>query len=127
MSSWSCLVSPIETEPSRGPRIVSVRTGTLDLVRRAGGDRVAVYDLENEASTPIYVHAKVMVIDDEVALIGSDNMNRPSWTHDSELSIAVSIEYGRSSAARSMTTEKVAHVRRDLRLTLTRSIWGFKR
>jgi phosphatidylserine/phosphatidylglycerophosphate/cardiolipin synthase-like enzyme len=62
---------------------------TLDMVRDAGGDRVAVYDLENERGTPIYVHAKVVVIDDEVALVGSDNMNRRSWTHDSELSIAV--------------------------------------
>ena len=62
---------------------------TLDLIDRVGRDRVAVYDIENERGTPIYVHAKVVVIDDEVALIGSDNMNRRSWTHDSELSIAV--------------------------------------
>jgi phosphatidylserine/phosphatidylglycerophosphate/cardiolipin synthase-like enzyme len=48
-----------------------------------------VYDLENEDGTSIYVHAKVVVIDDEVALIGSDNLNRRSWTHDSELSIAI--------------------------------------
>ena len=61
----------------------------MDLVRDAGGDRVAVYDLENKDSTPIYVHAKVCVIDDVWAAIGSDNMNRRSWTHDSELSCAV--------------------------------------
>jgi phosphatidylserine/phosphatidylglycerophosphate/cardiolipin synthase-like enzyme len=68
------------------------RTGqrrALTMVRDAGGDRVAVYDIENERGTPIYVHAKVVVIDDEVALLGSDNLNRRSWTHDSELSIAV--------------------------------------
>ena len=62
---------------------------TLTMVHEAGGDRVAVYDIENEQGTPIYVHAKVVVIDDEVALLGSDNLNRRSWTHDSELSIAV--------------------------------------
>jgi phosphatidylserine/phosphatidylglycerophosphate/cardiolipin synthase-like enzyme len=61
----------------------------LDLVRAAGGDRVAVYDLENEAGTPIYVHAKVCVIDDVWAAVGSDNFNRRSWTHDAELSGAV--------------------------------------
>ena len=48
-----------------------------------------LYNLENERGTPIYIHAKVVVIDDEVALVGSDNMNRRSWTHDSELSMAV--------------------------------------
>ena len=61
----------------------------MDLVQDAGGDRVGIYDLENENSTPIYVHAKVCVVDDVWAVIGSDNMNRRSWTHDSELSCAV--------------------------------------
>jgi phosphatidylserine/phosphatidylglycerophosphate/cardiolipin synthase-like enzyme len=35
------------------------------------------------------VHAKVCVIDDVWAAVGSDNLNRRSWTHDSELSAAV--------------------------------------
>jgi phosphatidylserine/phosphatidylglycerophosphate/cardiolipin synthase-like enzyme len=35
------------------------------------------------------VHAKVCVIDDVWACVGSDNLNRRSWTHDSELSCAV--------------------------------------
>jgi hypothetical protein len=30
----------------------------------AAGDRVAIYDLENEDTTPIYVHAKVCIVDD---------------------------------------------------------------
>ncbi len=57
--------------------------------RQAGGDRFAVYDLENRAGTPVYVHAKVVIVDDVWAMIGSDNLNRRSWTHDSELSIGV--------------------------------------
>ena len=61
----------------------------LDLVRAAGGDRVGIYDIENEAGTPIYVHAKVCVMDDVWAMVGSDNLNRRSWTHDSELSCAI--------------------------------------
>jgi phosphatidylserine/phosphatidylglycerophosphate/cardiolipin synthase-like enzyme len=58
-------------------------------VVEAGGDRVAVYDLENDEGTPVYVHAKVCVVDDVWAMIGSDNLNLRSWTHDSELSCAV--------------------------------------
>jgi phosphatidylserine/phosphatidylglycerophosphate/cardiolipin synthase-like enzyme len=61
----------------------------LDRVTEVGGDRVAVFDLENEAGTPIYVHAKVCVVDDTWCSIGSDNLNLRSWTHDSELSCAV--------------------------------------
>ena len=55
----------------------------------AGGERVAVYGVENHAGTPVYVHAKVCVVDDVWASVGSDNVNRRSWTHDSELSCAV--------------------------------------
>ena len=61
----------------------------LQSLRRAGGDRVAVYGLENSTGLPIYVHAKVCVIDDVWATVGSDNLNRRSWSHDSELSCAV--------------------------------------
>jgi phosphatidylserine/phosphatidylglycerophosphate/cardiolipin synthase-like enzyme len=63
-----------------------------DVVRacqQAGGDRFAVYDLENRSGTPVYVHAKVVIVDDVWTMIGSDNLNRRSWTHDSELSIGV--------------------------------------
>jgi phosphatidylserine/phosphatidylglycerophosphate/cardiolipin synthase-like enzyme len=66
--------------------------GRYDAVQacvRAGGDRFAVYDLENHAGTPVYVHAKTAVVDDVWAIIGSDNLNRRSWSHDSELSVAV--------------------------------------
>jgi phosphatidylserine/phosphatidylglycerophosphate/cardiolipin synthase-like enzyme len=52
-------------------------------------DRVAVYGIENHAGTPVYVHAKACVIDDVWATVGSDNFNRRSWTHDSELSAVV--------------------------------------
>jgi phosphatidylserine/phosphatidylglycerophosphate/cardiolipin synthase-like enzyme len=65
------------------------RQHAIELLRGAGGDRVAIYDLENVHGTPIYVHAKVCVIDDVWLEVGSDNLNRRSWTHDSELSCAV--------------------------------------
>lgn len=72
----------------------------------AAPDRAAVYGLENESGVPVYVHAKVCVVDDQWASIGSDNVNRRSWTHDSELSCAVLDEEGRFA--------------RDLRLQLAR-------
>ena len=70
------------------PNIVG-RQAALSVIRAAAPDRVAVYGIENHDGTPVYVHAKVCVIDDRWASVGSDNFNRRSWTHDSELSAAV--------------------------------------
>jgi phosphatidylserine/phosphatidylglycerophosphate/cardiolipin synthase-like enzyme len=70
------------------------RMAALDDLWRAGGERVGVYSIENQAGTPIYVHAKVCIVDDTWAIVGSDNFNRRSWTHDSELSCAVIDEAG---------------------------------
>jgi phosphatidylserine/phosphatidylglycerophosphate/cardiolipin synthase-like enzyme len=61
----------------------------VDVCRSAAPDRVHLFDLENDQGTPIYVHAKVCVIDDVWCSVGSDNFNRRSWTHDSELSNAI--------------------------------------
>jgi phosphatidylserine/phosphatidylglycerophosphate/cardiolipin synthase-like enzyme len=65
------------------------RQQALDLLREAGGDRVAFYGPENVAGVPVYVHAKVCVVDDTWVSVGSDNFNRRSWTHDSELAAAI--------------------------------------
>jgi phosphatidylserine/phosphatidylglycerophosphate/cardiolipin synthase-like enzyme len=73
---------------SMPPNLVG-RDQALAVLREAGGNRVAVYGPENHAGTPVYVHAKACVIDDVWASVGSDNLNRRSWTHDSELCCAV--------------------------------------
>ncbi|MFI7488864.1 phospholipase D family protein [Micromonospora echinaurantiaca] len=65
------------------------REQALSLCERVAPDRVHVFDVENHAGVPVYVHAKVCVVDDVWASVGSDNFNRRSWTHDSELSCAV--------------------------------------
>jgi phosphatidylserine/phosphatidylglycerophosphate/cardiolipin synthase-like enzyme len=59
------------------------------MLRRTAPDRVAIYNLENTAGTPIYVHAKICIVDDIWFTCGSDNFNRRSWTSDSELTCAV--------------------------------------
>jgi phosphatidylserine/phosphatidylglycerophosphate/cardiolipin synthase-like enzyme len=82
------------------------RLQALRKLYRAGGDRVRVYYPENHDGTPVYVHAKVVIIDDGWAMVGSDNVNMRSWTFDSELSCAVLDEAGAYA--------------RDLRLTLAR-------
>jgi phosphatidylserine/phosphatidylglycerophosphate/cardiolipin synthase-like enzyme len=76
------------TGSAAAPQLLA-RARSLDLLRRLGGDRVGIYHVENHAGAPVYVHAKVCVIDDTWVTVGSGNINRRSWTFDSELSCAV--------------------------------------
>jgi phosphatidylserine/phosphatidylglycerophosphate/cardiolipin synthase-like enzyme len=61
----------------------------LDLLRGVAPERVLVVDLENADGVPIYVHAKVCIVDDVWFTCGSDNVNMRSWTNDSEATCAV--------------------------------------
>jgi len=78
-------------------------------LREAGGERFAMYDLQNAEGTPIYVHAKVCVVDDEWLTIGSDNLNLRSWTHDSEITCAV-VDPDRQLACRLRTSLWAEHL-----------------
>jgi phosphatidylserine/phosphatidylglycerophosphate/cardiolipin synthase-like enzyme len=73
---------------ARVPELLGRQRALRSMMEAAPG-RVAAYGIENHAGTPVYVHAKVCVIDDTWAGVGSDNFNRRSWTHDSELTCAV--------------------------------------
>lgn len=73
---------------ARDPQMLGRIRGVLRVLL-AAPERVAFYGIENHAGTPVYVHAKVCVLDDVWASIGSDNFCRRSWTNDSELSAAV--------------------------------------
>jgi phosphatidylserine/phosphatidylglycerophosphate/cardiolipin synthase-like enzyme len=72
-----------------GPPIRFGQQVAGNLLREAGGERFAMYDLESRTGTPVYVHAKICVVDDEWMTCGSDNLNMRSWTHDSEITCAV--------------------------------------
>ena len=51
----------------------------------AGGSKVRVFHLHPPGAPHTYVHAKMWIIDDEFAIIGSANCNRRSYAHDSEV------------------------------------------
>jgi phosphatidylserine/phosphatidylglycerophosphate/cardiolipin synthase-like enzyme len=92
------------------------REQALAVCRLAAPDRMHVFDLENHAGTPTYVHAKVCVIDDTWCTVGSDNFNRRSWTHDSEVCCAI-LDETLDDRPPSGEARRFA---RDLRLSLMR-------
>ncbi|MDQ1483163.1 MAG: hypothetical protein QOF35_1239 [Actinomycetota bacterium] len=80
---------------SEPPNLLA-RDQAIAQLRQAAPGRVAFYGLESPDGVPVYVHAKVCIIDDQWASVGSDNFNRRSWTHDSEVTAAVcDSEYAR--------------------------------
>ncbi len=113
---------PDRNGPFSGPPHRLAQLELVDHLSSFGRDRFSIFDLENEAGTPIYVHAKTVVIDDTWAAVGSDNLNRRSWTHDSELSCAI-VDEERDPRHRSTPGGQGDGARvfaRDLRLTLLR-------
>ena len=100
----------------------AARARAIDLLLDAGGDRVVLADVENTHGRPVYVHAKVCVVDDVWAAVGSDNFNLRSWTHDSELTVTVVDEQRdeRAPADPAGLGDGARVFARDLRLRLLR-------
>src|SRR6202158_4496483 len=102
------------------------REQAVQVLLEAAPDRVAIYDIENLAGVPVYVHAKISVIDDVWASVGSDNFNRRSWSHDSEIACAVLDDErdARAPVDRAGLGDGARKFARDLRLQLWREHLG---
>jgi phosphatidylserine/phosphatidylglycerophosphate/cardiolipin synthase-like enzyme len=95
---------------SDGPEIVIVlpregnnplERGTMDSARQrliqvlwAADEhrRLGVYWPVTDGGTPIYVHSKMLVVDDRLLRIGSSNLNNRSMGFDSECDVAIEAE-----------------------------------
>lgn len=71
----------------------SIRARMIERLRdadeRAGGGRFSIFHPVNADGTPIYVHAKVFVVDDRLLKIGSSNIDNPSMGFDTECDVAI--------------------------------------
>ncbi|MEO7016405.1 MAG: phospholipase D-like domain-containing protein [Leifsonia sp.] len=120
---------PDSDGPLTGPPSRLGQLRAISMLRRAAPDRVGVFDLENHVGTPIYVHAKICIVDDTWVTCGSDNFNRRSWTTDSELTCAVFDTTPEHPDARSGSIDDASPGRfaRDLRLQLWAEHLGLDR
>jgi len=101
-----------------GPEIVVINPETADgwleeavmgssrarLLRMIGHadlhDRFRIYTPVTEGGTPIYVHAKVLVMDDRLLRVGSSNINNRGMGFDSECDLSVEAPQGTGDALR---------------------------
>jgi phospholipase D1/2 len=91
----------------------SARLRLLDVIRAADRyDRFRIYVPVTEAGEPIYVHAKVMVIDDRLLRIGSSNLNNRSMNFDTECDLAIEARPGTPDCVR--LEQAIRSIRDDL-------------
>ena len=61
-------------------------------------NRFRIYTPVTDAGADIYVHAKIMVVDDRILRVGSANMNNRSLGLDSECDLAIEAQDGKTEA-----------------------------
>ncbi len=104
---WPCsLVARLEKALKRGVHVLMVvardydapglamiakrlRHQVVERLARAGGDRFLMVHIERDNGKQIYVHSKVLIVDDCYVSVGSANFNARSLTNDTELQIGV--------------------------------------
>jgi phospholipase D1/2 len=78
----------------------SSRARVLRLIREGDRhDRFRIYTPVTAGRQPIYVHAKVMVVDDWLLKVGSSNLNNRSLGFDTECDLAVEVRPDAANAA----------------------------
>ncbi|WP_246218635.1 phospholipase D-like domain-containing protein [Parasphingorhabdus halotolerans] len=73
-------------------------------------DRFRIFHPVNDVGTPIYVHAKILIIDDRIIRVGSSNFNNRSLGFDSECDVTLEA----SSSSGEATTNSIGRIRNDL-------------
>ena len=68
--------------------LIAKLTAGLSSAQRSN---VHLYTLDNSSAKGVaeILHSKILIVDDEIAIIGSGNVNRRSFSHDSETSLVV--------------------------------------
>ena len=73
----------------------SARARLLDHVKNADRhDRFRIYTPVSRGGTPIYVHAKILIMDDSFMRVGSSNLNNRSLGFDTECDLSVEVRPG---------------------------------
>lgn len=73
-------------------------------------ERLRIYTPHTHDGTPIYVHAKIMIVDDHILRVGSSNLNNRSLRLDTECDVAIDARLAQNAA----TPRTIAAIRNDL-------------
>lgn len=80
------------------------------LRRRDHATRLRMYHPVTARGEPIYVHAKILIVDDEILRVGSSNMNNRSMRLDTECDVTIDVTIAGNETA----AATIAAIRNDL-------------
>jgi phosphatidylserine/phosphatidylglycerophosphate/cardiolipin synthase-like enzyme len=105
--------------PGLKPWHNQMRFESLERIKSSNADNVYTYHLQQSVSpySDIYVHAKLMIVDDCYVIIGSANLNNRSFTNDSELAVAI-VDADTIPSTMNGSTETICAFAKNLRLKL---------
>lgn len=114
------MVSALITAAHRGVHVTMINSASIDQVMVGYAQR-SYYDTLLQAGVeiylykaPVFLHSKFMVVDDELVVVGSSNMDMRSFELDSELSLLC---YDKT-IAKQMTKAAKMYQKRSSKLTL---------
>jgi len=91
----------------------TARAKLLELVRDADVQgRFRIYTPVTERGEPIYVHAKIMIVDARLLRLGSSNLNNRSMGYDTECDLIVEVNPSAPDAGEIAAT--IRNLRNDL-------------
>nr|WP_089218743.1 phospholipase D-like domain-containing protein [Sphingomonas laterariae] len=77
-------------------------------------DRLRLYHPVTRDGAPIYVHAKILIVDDMILRVGSSNMNNRSMRLDTECDVAIDRAINRATDGHHDLGDAIAAIRDDL-------------
>jgi phosphatidylserine/phosphatidylglycerophosphate/cardiolipin synthase-like enzyme len=96
-------LEPLAMDTARARLMTALRSRDIH-------DRLRIYHPYTRDQMPIYVHAKILIIDDTILRVGSSNMNNRSMRLDTECDVAIDC----AAQANTDCSPAIANIRDDL-------------
>jgi phosphatidylserine/phosphatidylglycerophosphate/cardiolipin synthase-like enzyme len=90
--SFKMMVIAILGTPSVQTEIFQAASRRKDFYSQLGSlasSKVAIYQYKYDRNSPLWLHSKLWIFDDEFAVVSSANCNRRSYSNDSELGVGI--------------------------------------
>lgn len=106
------IVNPLSAQGWLEPLAMDTARARLVAALRARDkhDRLRLYHPVTRDRTPIYVHAKILIVDDQILRVGSSNLNNRSMRLDTECDVTID----GASDANKARSGMIAEIRNDL-------------